>query len=254
MALLQGDEASPVHARRAEGRSDFVIICDHAGRSIPRALGTLGVSDEALGTHIAWDLGAAAVAEQLADRLDAELIVQRYSRLVIDCNRPLDAPDSIVVQSGGVPIPGNQGLSRAAVEERARAIFVPYHDRIRSRLEERRQRGRRSILIAMHSFTPALLGDVRPWHAGVLYLHDARLARPMLAGLRAEPGLCVGDNQPYAASEATDHSIVEHGERRDLVHVELEVRQDLIDDETGQRAWAERLAGHLQRGAAAIFG
>ena len=254
MALLQEDEASPVHVRRADGGSDFVIICDHAGRAIPRALGSLGVSDEVLATHIAWDIGAAAVAEHLADRLDAELIVQRYSRLVIDCNRPLDAPDSIVLQSGGVPIPGNQGLNRAAAEERARTIFVPYHARIRGRLDERRRRGRRSILVAMHSFTPALLGDVRPWHAGILYLHDARLARPMLEGLRAEPGLCVGDNQPYAAGETTDYSIVEHGERRDLAHVELEVRQDLIGDEAGQRAWAERLAGHLQRGAATIFG
>jgi len=247
-SLLEPDEPSPVEVYNATGRSPFVVVCDHAGHELPRALGTLGVPEEARLSHIAWDIGAAGVARRLGRELDAPVFLQRYSRLAIDCNRPLSARDSIPETSGGVAIPGNRALSRAAAEARAESIFGPYHSRISETLAHRS----RYVLIAMHSFTPELFGVRRSFHAGVLYERDARLAAPLLALLREESGLIVGDNEPYAASAATDYAIIEHGERRGAPYVELEVRQDLVADEAGQEIWAKRLS-RLIRAASAGF-
>jgi predicted N-formylglutamate amidohydrolase len=245
-SLLEPDEPSAVELYNAHGKSAFVVLCDHAGRALPRALGTLGVAPEHMSSHIAWDIGAANVARRLGDRLGAPVFLQRYSRLVIDCNRPLGAADSIPQVTGGVEIPGNHGLGRDDAEARAEAIFGPYHSTISEALARRDH----YVLIAMHSFTPELFGVRRPFHAGVLYERDTRLAKPMLELLRREPGLVVGDNEPYAASAATDYAIIEHGERRGAPYVELEVRQDLVADESGQREWAERLASLLLRASA----
>jgi predicted N-formylglutamate amidohydrolase len=251
--LLSPDEASPLDVQGADGRSPFFIICDHAGRRIPRALGTLGLAEDQLARHIAWDLGAAGVAQRLGIALGAPVMLQRYSRLVIDCNRPLDAPDSIVAESERTPIPGNQSVDPAAAAERADAIFHPYHDEIRRALDQRAAAGLPTILVAMHSFTPVFLDVARSWHAGVLYNRDARLAKPLLEALRGEGDLVVGDNEPYAASDATDYSIVNHGERRGLPYVELEIRQDLIADGQGQEAWAARFARLLPVAAQAFL-
>jgi predicted N-formylglutamate amidohydrolase len=240
--LLDPDEPSPVEAVGEDRRGPFVVLCDHAGRALPRAVGTLGLSPGELETHIAWDIGAAGVARHLAHRLAAPLFLQRYSRLVIDCNRPLTATDSIPTKSCGISIPGNQGLTPQQAEARAEAIFGPYHARI-SELLARRPR---YVLITVHSFTPELFGERRPFHTGVLYAKDARLAAPMLALLRQEPGLVVGDNEPYRASAATDYAIIEHAERRGAAYVELEVRQDLVTDDDGQILWAERFARLLR--------
>ena len=247
-ALIESDESSPVEVLNADAREPFVLVCDHAGRALPRSLGTLGLSGDELQAHIAWDIGAAGVARQLAVELEATLLLQRYSRLVIDCNRPLAATDSIPTTSGGVAIPGNVGLSSAQREERARAIFQPYHAAISGVLEGRAK----YLLVSVHSFTPELFGVKRPLHAGVLYERDARLAAPLLQLLRQEPGLLVGDNQPYAASRATDYAIIEYGEKRGAPYVELEVRQDLVADDAGQRLWAARFA-RLLRIASAPF-
>jgi predicted N-formylglutamate amidohydrolase len=178
----------------------------------------------------------------LAQELEAQVFLQRYSRLVIDCNRPLDASDSIAAASGGVAIPANQRLSRTELEARVTAIFTPYHAAIRGALEQREH----YILVTVHSFTPELQGVKRSMHAGVLYERDARLATPLLALLRQEPQLSVGDNEPYAASIETDYAIIEYGERRGVPYVELEVRQDLLTDEAGQALWASRLARLLR--------
>lgn len=220
--LLQADEESPLEVFNEHGRSPFVLVCDHAGRSLPRALGTLGLTEDELGAHIAWDIGAAGLACRLAQELDAPLFLQRYSRLVIDCNRPLAAPDSIPESSGGVAIPGNRGLSAEARAQRVSAIFEPYHAGISAALAQRS----RYAVLAMHSFTPELYGERRPFHAGVLYARDARLAAPVLAQLRQLDGLLIGDNQPYAASELTDYAIIEYAERRGAPHVELELRRE----------------------------
>jgi predicted N-formylglutamate amidohydrolase len=250
--LLRDDEPAPFQAENVEGDSPFVIICDHAGRLLPRVLGTLGLSEEALGSHIAWDLGALGVARRLSGSLGACLVWQRYSRLVIDCNRPLTSPDSIVRFSERTSIPGNQAVSVVAAASRAREVFHPYHEEIRRILDERGRRGRPTVLVSLHSFTPVFLGEARPWHVGVLHDRDRRVAEALLHALRAEGDLMVGDNEPYAAGDATDYSIVQHGERRGLPHVELELRQDLITDETGQDHWGRRLARLLPSSLQAI--
>jgi predicted N-formylglutamate amidohydrolase len=195
-----------------------------------------------LARHIAWDIGIAAVARHLAEALDAPLLMQNYSRLVIDCNRPPGTPESIVAISDSTPIPGNDPIGAAATVLREREIFRPYHDRIAAALARRADQGRPAVLIAAHSFTPVFGGVARPWQAAVLYHRDPRFARCLLAELKREPGLTVGDNQPYAVTDETDYTIPRHGERRALAHALIEIRQDLIADEGGQREWAERLA------------
>jgi len=246
--LLGPDEPPAVQVYRPQSASDYLLICDHAGKRLPRALGDLGLSKADLERHIAWDIGAAALAEKIADRLDAVLISQTYSRLAIDCNRPFSSATSIAPLSEATAIPGNQAISAQDVQRRRRDIFAPYHARIVAELDARATAGRATILVAMHSFTKDFAGQPsRPWYAGILYNRDARLARILLDLLRAENGLVVGDNQPYSVDDASDFAIPVHGEQRGLPHVELEIRQDLLADAAGQDAWAQRLADALRR-------
>ena len=240
--LLGPDDPPPFNVHREHGGSPFVLIADHAGQKIPARLGDLGVSRAELDRHIGWDIGIAGVAEKLSEKLDAFAILQTYSRLVIDCNRPLRAPGSIVAISDGTRVPGNEGLDDEAKTVRALEIFAPYHARIARELDRRGGQAVAPVLVSLHSFTPTFGGHTRPWHAGILYHRDTRLAHALLIALRAEPGLVVGDNEPYAVSDATDFAIPVHGEQRGLLHVELEIRQDLIVDAQGQEEWAERLA------------
>jgi predicted N-formylglutamate amidohydrolase len=239
--LLDADEPRPVIVENETGASPFVITCDHAGNRLPRRLGTLGLGAAELERHIAWDIGAAGVASRLAARIDAILIGQTYSRLVIDCNRAPYASSSIVALSEATPIPGNAGLSAAERDRRRRTVFDPYHARIAAVLDERRRTGQPTVLLALHSFTPVFLGASRPWQCGILYNRDPRFAHIVGKLLRAR-GLVVGDNEPYAVSDATDYTIPVHGERRGLPHLELEIRQDLIAAADVQQAWAELLA------------
>ena len=240
--LLADNEPGPAQLLRERGHSPFFFTCDHAGHRIPRSLGQLGLEAADLHRHIAWDIGAAALTVQLSAALDATAVLQRYSRLVIDCNRPLHSADSIALLSEETLVPGNQNLGTEACGQRVREVFEPYHACIRSQLDARLQRGQPTLLIAVHSYTPVYRGQERPWHVGVLYHRDARLAHALGAALGNEPGLVVGDNQPYSVSDETDYAIPEYGERRGLPHVELEIRQDLIQDPAGQREWIERLA------------
>lgn len=244
MQVLDEDEPSAVNAENEAGRSALVIACDHAGNRIPRRLGTLGLAAMDLERHIAWDIGAGAVSSLLVSRLDAVLIRQTYSRLVIDCNRAPQAPSSIVEISEATPIRGNVGLSADARDARRRDIFDPYHRRIAVELDRRQSARRPTVLLALHSFTPIFLGVARPWQCGVLYNRDPRLAR-ILRGLLRGRGFAVGDNEPYALGDETDYTIPMHGERRGLPHLEFEIRQDLIADAAGQRDWAELLASLL---------
>lgn len=234
-------------------RSAVLLTADHAGRAIPRSLAGLQLNEAVLDTHVAWDLGVAPLAEQLSARLNAFLILHNYSRLVIDVNRPPGAPDSIVSLSEHTPIPANALLSPAERQQRRDALFEPYHRRIAAELDGRTRRGYPSVLVALHSFTPVHTGQERPWHVGVLHGRDGRLARRVLRELRRESVLQVGDNEPYAVSDATDHTVVVHGERRRIPHVELEVRQDLLASAAGQQEWAERLAAVLEASLAEGF-
>ena len=240
--LLGGEEVPPVREHNASAGSPFLLTCDHYGRLIPRVLGDLGVPAGELARHIAWDIGIAGVAEALSGHLDAHLIAQRYSRLVIDCNRPPRAPSSIPRISEATAIPGNDGLAPDAIEARRRAIFQPYHRRIDEAIARRRRDGVPTVLVSLHSFTPVYAGVARPWHIGTLYHRDTRLPPLLLGLLRAEPDLVVGDNEPYAVSDETDYTIPVHGEARGLMNSGIEIRQDLIADQAGQRQWADRLA------------
>jgi predicted N-formylglutamate amidohydrolase len=245
--LLAADEPPPVSVYNASGASPLLLVADHAGKAIPRALGRLGVAAPEWERHIAWDIGVASLGRMLANALGAMLIQQNYSRLVIDCNRPPGTPTSIPEISELTPIPGNVGLSDTDKAARSREIFWPYHERIETELERRRQAGRATALIALHSFTPVFKGAARAWHVALLYNRDPRLARRLLTLFQQERGLVVGDNQPYFVSDATDFTIPAHGERHGLPHALIEIRQDLIAEESGQRKWAGMLARVLQQ-------
>ncbi|KAF1686545.1 N-formylglutamate amidohydrolase [Pseudoxanthomonas broegbernensis] len=240
--MLRPGDPEPFELLHPHGASPWLLVVDHAGQAIPRALGGLGLAPGAIDRHIGWDIGIAGVARRLAPLLDAWTVLQNYSRLVIDCNRPLDSPTSIVGASDGTAVPANAALAPAERAARAQAIFAPYHACIGHALDLRATQARPTLLATLHSFTPSMGGVERPWHCGVLYHRDARLAHALRDALRAEGDLAVGDNQPYAVSDASDYAIPVHGERRALPHVELEIRQDLIADAAGQEAWARRLA------------
>jgi predicted N-formylglutamate amidohydrolase len=240
--LLEPDEPDPVTLENEAGSSVFFLACDHAGRAIPRRLDRLGLPERETRRHIAWDIGIGAVARNLSQLLNATVILQTYSRLVIDCNRDPAVASSIPEVSETTDIPGNRGLSDGARAARVDAIFRPYHGALAAALDRRAAEGRAAVLVALHSFTPVFKGVARPWHAAVLFNRDARLAHALYTLLSAEDGLVVGENVPYAVSDQTDYTVPVHGERRGLPHVEIEIRQDQIADPAGQIAWAERLA------------
>jgi predicted N-formylglutamate amidohydrolase len=241
-SLLAPDEPAAVRVVREAGASEFLFTADHAGKLIPRSLDNLGVAAPDLDRHIAWDIGIAGVTERLSAALDATAALQTWSRLVIDCNRDPSWPSAMPVLSEFTAIPGNRDLTAADRAARTAAIFSPYHDRIAGLIDARAAAGRRTILVAMHSFTPVFKGEPRKIEVGVLYFRRTRLAEIMLDLLRQEPDLTVGENAPYALTEASDYSIPFHAERRGLEHVEIEIRQDLIATPGGQADWANRFA------------
>ncbi len=245
-ALLGADDPPPTHIANPTGNSNFVIVVDHASARIPRCLAALGLPTAELSRHIAWDIGALAVAEEVASRLDAPLIAQNYSRLVIDCNRDPAVDSSIPVLSEYTEIPGNVGLTAADRAARRRAIFDPYHDCISKLLDERQAAGRLTILIAQHTMTNIFCGAARDMHAAVLYNRDRRFAGLMLEALRSDSQLLIADNEPYFVSDATDYTIPRHGEARSIPHVEIELRQDLVTEAAGQQEWSQRLVTALR--------
>jgi predicted N-formylglutamate amidohydrolase len=252
--LLDDTDPDPVRVLCPDGGSDFFLTADHAGRAVPRSLGDLGVRQGEWERHIAWDIGIAAVTERLSHLLDAAAVLQNYSRLVIDCNRRPDWESSIPTISEHTEIPGNRDLSQAECAARRREIFDPYHGEIATLLDRRAAAGRRTVLVAMHSFTPVFKGETRNVEIGVLYNRDVRLAAIMLDLLRAEGDLAVGDNAPYAITDTSDYTVPVHGEWRGLPHVEIEIRQDLISDPAGQKSWAARLARLLPTADARLRG
>lgn len=244
--LLGAGEPPPVLEIGRERRSEFVITVDHASARIPRRLADLGLPAAELGRHIAWDIGALAVAQRVAAELDAPLLATNYSRLVIDCNRDPRVASSIPTIGELTEIPGNIGLSAEEVAARRREIFQPYHDRLRELLDARAARGQPTILVAQHSMTEVFKGTRRTMHAAVLYNRDRRFAGLVLESLRGEAGLTVGENEPYFVSDETDYTIPRHAEARGLPHVEIEIRQDLIGDAAGQGEWAVRITRALR--------
>ena len=240
--LLGPDEPPALQWENRSGASAIFLICEHAGKRLPAKLGDLGLSAAERERHIAWDIGALAVARGLAARLDAPLAHQSYSRLVCDCNRRTAAADFMPKVSEATEIPGNRDLTERARLERIGEIYAPFHDGITQALDARQAAGKATVVISIHSFTPVFKGRARPWHCGVLTMADPLFAPRTYALLKAEPTLTVGLNEPYVMSTETDYTIPVHGEARGLPTVEIEIRQDLIGEEAGQAVWADRLA------------
>ena len=244
--LLDPDEPAPVIVERAQSRSPVVFVADHAGRRLPRRVGNLGLAPADLERHIAYDIGILPVAQALARAFDAPLVAQIYSRLVVDCNRPTHVAQSIPETSELTAIPGNLNITKAARQARIEALFQPYHGTIEALLEARMAAGLRTVLVAMHSFTPVFMGASRPWLIGLLYNRDPRLARLLLELLNQDSAPYVGDQLPYVVHDESDYTLPVHGERRGLAHVGIEIRQDLIAEKYGQAAWAAWLEGMLR--------
>jgi len=240
-SLLDADETAPVRIINPNGRASFLLIGDHAGNLVPRALEPFGVAASDRTRHIGWDIGIARLGEVLADLLDATFIAQRYSRLVIDCNRAPDAIDAMPAVSDGTPIPANAALDAAARAARVAAIHAPYQSAIAAELARRDAEGGETVLVALHSFTPVMRGVARPWQIGVLHGGgDETYARAVLAKLEARGDLMVGDNEPYAM-DMIDFTIPDHAFAAGRRYVETEIRQDLLETEAQIRDWAEVL-------------
>jgi predicted N-formylglutamate amidohydrolase len=230
----------PFHIHGAARESRFLVTCDHASNHVPAAVqgGCLGLGADDMARHIAWDPGAAGVALHLADALGAPAILSDFSRLVIDPNRGADDPTLVMQVYDGTVIPGNRGIGAAEIAARRALCYDPYHAALAGLAGARPDR----VLVAIHSFTPQLRGGPpRPWEIGILHGRDARLALPLLARLRAETSLCVGENEPYGGHLDGD-SIDRHALRPGRPNVLIELRNDVIATEADQAGWATRLA------------
>jgi predicted N-formylglutamate amidohydrolase len=219
----------------------IILVCDHAGNAFPEGYGTLGVAPAELERHIAYDIGAGAVTRHMAAELGVPAVLTRFSRLLIDCNRGADDPTLIMRLADGTAVEGNRHLTHGERDKRTALYYTPYHAAISSLIDRALAQGIAPVLLSIHSYTPVWKGVPRPWHGAVLWDRDPRLALPLLSHLRAEPGLVVGDNEPYRGGLLGD-TMWRHGTERGLAHALIEVRQDLISEETGQREWAQRLA------------
>lgn len=247
--LLQAGDPNPVEWVNASGQSPILLVCEHAGQAIPALLGDLGIAAEDMARHIAYDVGAEGLARRLAELLGSPLVLQRYSRLVIDCNRPFEAPDCVVRQSDGTAIPANADLSGIDRWRRYEEIHQPLHTKIAAALDARQAANMPTVLVTLHSFTPVLrsTGAVREFEVGLLYNRDGRLAQSLATSFRnANPGVTLKLNEPYVVDDLSDYTIPVHGEKRGIAHVLIEVRNDLINDDRGQQEWAERLAAPLR--------
>lgn len=248
---LLGGEGDPVIVLNPLGKSQIVLVCEHASCRIPRSLGTLGLSESDLGRHFAWDIGAESVARKLSAALDSPLILQRYSRLVYDCNRPPESPDAMPVMGELTPIPGNEGLSARQRLERIESIYRPFHAAVSAVLDARAAGERLAILVTIHSFTPVFKGNRRNLHLGILHDRDSRFADRMLSVLGRTSDVVVRRNEPYGPKDGVCHTLNLHAGVRGLLNVMIEIRNDLIETENGQTEWAERLAKNLQDSMAA---
>lgn len=251
--LLRSDEGDPVILVNENGPSPVVLVCEHAGKVVPQALGDMGLSGDDLNRHIAWDIGAEAVARRLSEALDAPLLLQRYSRLAYDCNRPPESPDAMPVKSETTRVPGNEGLSPEARLARIRGIYRPFHDAVTELLDRRAAHNVASLIVTMHSFTPIYRGIRRHLDLGVLHDRDTRLADLVLGLAGRMKDIVVRRNEPYGPQDGVCHTLNLHGAARGLHHVMLEIRNDLIGHEAGQAQWATRLSGVLEQAVSLIF-
>lgn len=237
-------ELPPFRLLNAAGDPGVLLVCDHASNAVPSAYNSLGLPEAAFGRHIAYDIGAAAVTAALSRLLNAPAVLANFSRLLIDPNRGADDPTLVMKLSDGAIIPGNRFADASDIAERIARYYAPYHDAIAGQIAAARAKGIAPVILSMHSFTPVFQGQPRPWQIGILWDKDGRIALPMLASLRADKKLTVGDNQPYSG-ELVGDCMYRHGTQNGLAHVLIEVRQDLIVDNSGAQHWAELLTAHL---------
>jgi len=250
-AILSDTDPSPVEVFNPKGSSAYVLTCEHAGRLIPHQLGDMGLEDRHLERHIAWDIGAEGLARRMAKALDAPVVLQRFSRLVIDCNRPFTAHDSIPEISDGTEIYTNQGLSDPQKSARIDELHTPYHNEITAILNARERAKKSTALVSIHSFTPCLevAPAPRPWDVGFLYNRHEQLSHHVHDVMETEANhLCFTFNEPYRVDDLEDYTIPIHGEKRGIPNMLIEVRNDNIVEEGGQREWAE-LMSHVLRTA-----
>ena len=231
----------PYRLIEGDASTGLLILCDHAENAIPEAYGTLGLKPQDLHRHIAYDLGAAEVAQRLAEMLGAPAVLSRFSRLLIDPNRGLDDPTLIMQISDGLIVPGNVGLDADERASRVARYYEPYHQAIERAIAAGLAQGKPPVIVSVHSFTQAWKGTPRPWSVGVLWDKDPRLALPLLDMLSTIPDIVVGDNAPYSGQLKGD-TLYRHGTGRGLAHALIELRQDLILGPEGQEEWAMRLA------------
>ena len=245
MGILTGEEGDPVALENVAARGRVILVCEHASRLLPKSLGTLGLSNEALASHIAWDPGALAVSRMMARSLDATLVFQRFSRLVYDCNRPPESPAAMPEKSEVFDVPGNAGLDQAARDARTEALYLPFREKLSRLVKERVAEGRAPVIVTMHSFTPVYFGKPRAVEIGILHDADTRLADAMLAEAGTGGLYDIRRNEPYGPEDGVTHTLKEHGLSNGLANVMIEVRNDLIRDEVDQRVVADYLAGLL---------
>ncbi len=245
--LLSADEAQAGAIINENSASPIVLICEHASNLLPKNLGTLGLSDADLKRHIAYDIGAEGTARILAKLLDAPLILQRYSRLAYDCNRPPEAEGAMPEVSEVTPIPGNKNLSAEAKLQRIVEIYRPFQNTISGFLDDRAAHGKRAIPVSIHSFTKTYKGKAREVELGLLFDRDARLANLLV---KSFPGFNTQLNEPYGPKDGVMHLMNLHAAPRGLQHLMIEIRNDLIETERGQQQWAQRLSIPLQQAAA----
>ncbi len=240
--LLTAEEGSPVEVVNPAGRADVLLVCEHAANRIPQTLANLGLDAEALDSHIAWDPGAEPVARMMSATLDAPLILQRFSRLVYDCNRPPEAPSAMPARSETFDIPGNAGLTAAERRARVEEIYAPFCNTITDWLDRSIASGRQPGMVTIHSFTPVFHGHRRLVELGLLHDSDSRLADTMLDLCRNDDDLDVRRNQPYSAKDGVTHTLKLHAIPRGLLNVMIEIRNDLVRDQASQQGIADRLS------------
>jgi predicted N-formylglutamate amidohydrolase len=230
--LLAADEPGPFQVLNPLASDPILLICDHASCRFPKSLGDMGLDPFARRCHLAVDIGAGPLTEKLADSLGVTAVLAQYSRLVMDCNRQLMDPSAFLQFGDGILVPGNRNLHPSDKELRAKTLYWPYHEAVDKQVQRLRAAGPPPAFIAIHSFTPVMNGESRPWEMGVLWDADTRLRDIFLEGFTAA-GYCVGDNQPYSGKAPQDFTIDHHAEEIGLPHIGIEIRQDLIDDEGG---------------------
>jgi len=244
--LLSKTDPSPVKLLNKQGKGSFVFGCEHAGNHIPRALGTLGLSKVERTRHIAWDIGAAQLTERLSEKLDGPAVLQRYSRLVYDCNRTASHPGAFVEKADGIHVTGNTDLSASDRQNREEEIYRPFHDALSQLTDQRRLTGRPTAFVAVHSFNDVVLGQTRPWHIGFLYNQQSHMSRFMIDWFRRNTAYSVGDNEPYSPLDGVDHTLRVQAETRSIPYTMVEIRNDLLRSEKAIATWAAELAQALR--------